>query len=168
MAIDERQKSDTTQSRTGLGSERKTEQIKNTAAEKGREMKEEAAGRTKTKLEEGKAYGQQNLEGTAQALRDTAEKLKNENQEYMARYTDWIAGQVDSLAQYFRERNVDEVFEDFRTLSHRRPGVVMGGALLAGFLTARFLSSSGPRRSDVSVSSTEHYARTAGRSSEYY
>lgn len=168
MATYERTSTDPTRNRTVPESEAKmdvgkgkTEEAKEKAAQKGHEMKEEASKRARAKFEEGKQYGEKNLESTAQALRDAAGKLKEDDQETMARYTEWAAGQVDSVAGYFRDRSVDDVLRDVRYMARRNPGMVLGGALMAGFLTARFLKASEPMRSETSEYRSDYFTPSA-------
>ncbi len=126
----------------GEGSE-KAQKAKEAAGQKGREMKDKAAGMAQSKLEEGKEMGERNLESTAHALRDAADTLKEDEHDSLARGTEWTAERIDMAVQYFRERNVEEVIRDMRHLARENPMMVLGGALMAGFLTARFLGSSG-------------------------
>lgn len=175
MATYERTSSDLTRNRTVPGSESKMEAgkdkkeaVKEQAAQKGHEMKEEAAERARTKFEEGKQYGEKNLESTAQALRDAAGTLKEDDQEAMARYTEWAAGQVDSVADYFRDRSVDDVLHDARYMARRNPGMVLGGALMAGFLAARFLKASEPMRSETPEYRSGHSTPPAHRYGQTY
>ncbi|MFP4347423.1 MAG: hypothetical protein ACOC3W_01680 [Thermodesulfobacteriota bacterium] len=175
MATYERTSTDPTRNRTVPGSEAKMEAgkdkketVKEQAAQKGHEMKEEAEEKARTKFEEGKQYGERNLESTAQALRDAAGTLKEDDQEAMARYTEWAAGQVDSVAGYFRDRSVDDVLHDVRYMARKNPGMVLGGALMAGFLAARFLKASEPMRSEIPEHRSDYFTPPAHRYGQTY
>ncbi|MFP4350320.1 MAG: hypothetical protein ACOC3W_00750 [Thermodesulfobacteriota bacterium] len=151
MATYEPTSTDPTRRQTTFGSETdsttdkgKTDHAKETIARKGHEYKEAAAEKARPRFEQAKEQGRRNLESTASALRDTAEHLREEDQAAMAGYTEWAAGQVDSFAGYFRDRKVDDVMRDVRSMARRNPAMVLGGALMAGFMAARFLKASEP------------------------
>ena len=129
----------------------KAERVKEAAGEMGHEMKEKAAGIAERKLEEGKEMGAQNLEQASQAFRDTAETLREDNFESLARGTEWTAERIDMATRYFRDRSVEDIMHDMRHLARENPMMVLGGALMAGFLTARFLGSSSKERHGTSA-----------------
>ena len=132
-------------SETDVGSDKgKADRAKETMARKGHVYKEAAAEKARLRFEKTREQGRRSLESTANALRDTADHLRDEDQEAMGRYTEWAAGQIDSVADYFRDRNVDDVMRDVRSMARRNPAMVLGGALMAGFMAARFLKASEP------------------------
>lgn len=153
MATFDTTKNDPSRPRTGPASETdrgpapgKAGQAKEAAAKKAQDLKETAADKARPRMEEAREEGRRNLESTAQALRHTADSLKQEDHEAMARYTEWAAGQVDTVADYFRDRNVDAVMHDVRSAARKNPAIILGGALMAGFMAARFLKASEPIR----------------------
>ena len=52
------------------------------------------------------------------------------------------------ISIYFRDRNVDDVMRDVRSMARKNPAMVLGGALMAGFMAARFLKASEPIRQE--------------------
>ncbi|MDP9122128.1 MAG: hypothetical protein M3O15_12315 [Acidobacteriota bacterium] len=98
------------------------------------------------------------LDGFAEALRGSARKLTDQDAQSLGVYVEKAADQVDKVANYLREKELSEVVDDVEGFARRRPEVFLGGAFLAGVLAARFLKSSGERRSSL-----ENYPKPGGR-----
>ena len=75
------------------------------------------------------------------ALHQTGSQLR-EQQSPAGEYLDRAASQVDRVGGYLQQRDVREIFTDVEGFARRQPAVVMGGALLLGFLASRFVKSS--------------------------
>lgn len=85
----------------------------------------------------------------AHAFRDTAHSLAREHHEQTGHYIGYAADQLESLGRRLRERDVDALIGDAQDYARRSPGVFFGGAVLAGFLLARFLKSSAERHHEA-------------------
>ena len=53
-----------------------------------------------------------------------------------------VAHRIEKTADDLRNRNMDELFEEFDRYARKQPAIVFGGALVAGFVLSRFLKSS--------------------------
>lgn len=80
----------------------------------------------------------------ASALRQTAVQLEGqEDGKTMAGYFRGIAGKVEETSAYLRANDVEDLLGAARRQVRERPGLVLGGALIGGFVLARFLTGAG-------------------------
>jgi hypothetical protein len=83
---------------------------------------------------------------TATALRQTAQRLRGDQQESQARLLEQIAERAERLGRYLTDTDGDRLFRDIERVGRGRPWVgAVGGAVL-GFLAARFVKASSSRR----------------------
>jgi hypothetical protein len=82
------------------------------------------------------------LETVALLLQQAGEHARKEDKAGIADYADQAAQQIERFSTAIRDREPDQLLSDTRQLAQQRPGLFLGGALLAGFLGARFLRSS--------------------------
>lgn len=82
------------------------------------------------------------LETVALLLQQAGEHARKEEKASIAQLTDQAAEQVERLSTTIRDRQPDQLINEARQLAQKQPGLFVGGALLAGFLGARFLRSS--------------------------
>lgn len=135
-----------------------TDQVKGLASEA-----REGTGRVarKAKQQVGDLAGRQkdeaaeSLGSLAGALRDTADRLKGEDQALFGRYAGLVAEQAEELAGYVRRQDVGALVRDLETFARRHPDVFLGGAFLAGVMAARFLKSSAAASGASSTASAE-------------
>jgi hypothetical protein len=59
-----------------------------------------------------------------------------------ARYTDRGADLIGGVSRYLENADGDRLIDDLEAFTKRRPWVAAGGALVAGFIASRFLSTS--------------------------
>lgn len=113
-----------------------------TIKEQGRKM----ASRARTKL--GSVIGSQKdkvaggIVSFSEALQTASQRLREQNQENLAEYTDKAAVRVQDFSGYLRNSDPEQIISEAEDFIRRRPGWMIGGALAAGFLVARFLKSS--------------------------
>ncbi len=79
--------------------------------------------------------------GVAEALRRTAQDLGTENQA-MSHYGDMAAERLDDVARYLRQTDWSDAVGEVRDFARRQPYWFIGGAIAAGFVAGRVLSSS--------------------------
>ena len=60
----------------------------------------------------------------------------------VADYIDSAAEQVESLSDYIKERNLNDILQDAGEIVSRNKGLAIGGLFLTGFAVARFLKAS--------------------------
>ncbi len=105
------------------------------------------------------------------AIRSAADRLREEQDETIARYADTIADQLDGAANYLRDRDLMGLFHDAQGFARRRPELVLGGMFVAGIAIARFLkvgASDSGRDRGVSMPRGRNFAGdTYGARDEY-
>ncbi len=127
-----------------------TQDLKNEARNLANEAKEQTtkvAGQAKdfvsSALDQQKGQAADRLGSLAGVLRDTANQLQEKDGGAgIGKFADQAAGQVDRVAQYLRDRDLNTFVRDTETFARRHPDVFLGGTFLAGLLLARFLKSS--------------------------
>ena len=89
------------------------------------------------------------LASVADAVRRMGEGLRDQQNgpvaAYAAQYGESLAGQVERLSNYLRERDARQLISDVESFARRRPAWFVGGAFLLGLAGTRFLKSSSPQ-----------------------
>ena len=81
----------------------------------------------------------------AQAMQDSAGSLEAQGEITMASYWKRAADETQNLAKWTEEKSLEEMWKAAEQYAREHPGVAFGGAVAAGFVLARVLSSSAPR-----------------------
>lgn len=110
----------------------------------GEEVIGKAKSRAKSLFADRKADAADMAGTVSEALRNTSKNLKNRKKDNAARFVDDTADQADRLSGYFRDKDVDQIIDEAEDMVRSRPGLMIGGALAAGFVLARFLKSESP------------------------
>lgn len=116
------------------------------AKETAEELGEKARHQVTSQLDRQRERGAEQLGTMSSALRRTSSSLREEQEEAVAGYVEQAADQADRLSEYLRTHSAGEMYSEVERYARRQPTVFLGGALLAGFLGARFLKSSSPER----------------------
>ena len=103
-----------------------------------------------SQLESQKERAVDTLVTVAQALRQTGEQLQQQEQGAVGGYVEQAAERVERMTNYLRAREVPDLIADTQDFARRQPGLFVTGALVLGFLGARFLMSSGRRAAQQS------------------
>ena len=130
-----------------------SEQVKERAAEGAQQIQEkasEAKQQTRERLRQqvdsrSNTTGEQ-MTKTGSALRQTAERLRGDQQEQQANVLDAVAERTERLGRYLSETDGDQLLRDVERFARQRPWVVAGGGAILGFLAARFTKASSSRR----------------------
>jgi len=85
------------------------------------------------------------LGSVAHAVRDTTQRLRDENHDTVARFVEQAADQIERFSSGLKNKDVGELVNDAQRLARRQPALFVGGAFAVGLLSARFLKSSSPR-----------------------
>jgi hypothetical protein len=118
------------------------DQAKETAGRVAGQVQEQATSR----LEEQKERAAGSLGSLAQAVRQTGQELRAQDETAgVAAYADTAAQQIERVASFLRTRDVPQLLEEVEDVAQKQPALFLGGALALGFLGARFLLSSGDR-----------------------
>ena len=97
------------------------------------------------------------LGSVAQAVRQTTQHLRDQQHEKVAQYVERAADQIERLSNGLKNKDVTELLDDAQRLARQQPALFVGGAFALGLVGARFLKSSSPHRSDVTM-----YDRSSG------
>jgi len=90
------------------------------------------------------------VRSTAQALRSTSERLREEGQHGPARATARAADQAEKLGGYLERSDADRILHDAEDFGRRQPMAVAAIGLALGFAASRFLKASGRSRYELS------------------
>ena len=82
------------------------------------------------------------LDTVALLFQQAGEHARKEDKATIAHVTDQASEHVERLSNAVRDREPDQLLTETKQLAQKQPGLFVGGALLAGFLGARFLRSS--------------------------
>jgi hypothetical protein len=82
------------------------------------------------------------LNTVADALRQTGDQLRDQDQDWMATYSNQVAERVESFATYLEDHNVEDLLREAESFARRQPELFLGGAFTLGLLAARFFKSS--------------------------
>lgn len=130
-------------------------------ADDAKSMMEQAGQQAKSTVSEQKEQAANQLHGVAQALRQTSDQLREQDQGMFANYSNQAADQVERLSGYLQEREVSDLVHEAENFARRQPELFIGGAFTLGLLAARFLKSSAPDSYEAKrYSPTEPTSRT--------
>jgi ElaB/YqjD/DUF883 family membrane-anchored ribosome-binding protein len=133
-------------STTDASSQSTTEQVK----ERVEDVAQQAKGRTGDQLREqidtrSSQAGEQ-VRSTAQAVRQTSSKLREDGQEMPAKALDQLASHGERLGDYLAESDGGRILRDVENVARSRPWLFVGGSAVVGFLASRFMKASSGRR----------------------
>ena len=90
---------------------------------------------------EGKAQVASGLDGLAGVVRDMAAKLDSNGAAPLAKYIHDAADAVDGWSRTVKQKSVDDLLGDTRTLVRTSPALAVGIAVAAGFAVSRVVRS---------------------------
>lgn len=91
------------------------------------------------------------LNTVASAVHDMGDKLRQNSQtSSYAQYADEAANQIQRFSGYLRNHDVREIVDQAEDWMRRDPMIALGGAFVLGLVAARFLKSSGVKKSTSS------------------
>src|SRR5689334_5264019 len=108
------------------------EQAREKALQVGSQFRSKAEQRAKSIVKDQKDWAVDELKGVAQAFRNTSDKLRAQQQNDIAEYTDRLASRVERLYDYLGKKDIAEFMDGARDLVRRRPGILLGGAFALG------------------------------------
>ena len=79
----------------------------------------------------------------AQALRQTGQQVREQDQGAVAQYIDGAADQLERISDQLQTQDLGQLVEATERFARRQPVLFVGSALAVGFLATRFLRSSG-------------------------
>ncbi len=120
----------------------KASALKDDVKDKAAGLADQAQTEAKERVDAGKQKAAGALENVADALHDTGDALRENDQDAFARYADNAADQLDQFVDGIRDRSVGELFDEAERFARQDPGLFVGGAFLLGIFGARFLKAS--------------------------
>lgn len=116
------------------------------AKDKAGDLAQQAKSTATEKLEQGKSQATGVLGDAADALHDTADALRDHDNDAFARYAEAAANQVGEFTEAIRGKSVGELLDQAEAFARRDPGLFLGGAFVMGIFGARFLKATAPQR----------------------
>jgi hypothetical protein len=77
----------------------------------------------------------------SQALLLTGNQMRDQGQPRMAEYAAQIAERLGNASGTLRQRDINALLNDAQNFARRQPGLVLGGAVLIGLVSARLVKS---------------------------
>jgi hypothetical protein len=118
----------------------------------GRDVREEGARLVETvksdavkAAERRKSEAAGYLSDITTALHAATDRLRENRRDASASLVQSAAEELDRLSGGLKSREVDELWSEFEAFAHRRPGLLFGAAMIAGFGAMRFAMSARPR-----------------------
>jgi hypothetical protein len=136
--------------------------LKDKISGQAQEIVGEAKQQAQTMLQEQKSMAADALGGFANALRQTAEQMQDRRM--MAQYAERTADRIDQFSRQLVEKDLGQIIRDAEDMGRRRPEALIGGAVTAGFLLARFVKAT--RRSPAASVGTS--GSTTGSTGENF
>jgi len=128
-------------SETG-GARGQIRQVKEQVVDQAKTTFRQARDQATSSLADSRRQAAEQVGGIASALHSAGQHLRGEQQERIAGLADGFADQVDQVASYLRDADLQRLARDVESLARRQPAIVFGAAFAIGLLGARFLKSS--------------------------
>lgn len=130
------------------GSGQRSKEVTRQGQQKASEYAEKGQEQAKSQIAQRKGEAAGQIEGIANALRQTGEQLHEQDQGSVGGYAEQAADRAERFSGYLRDRDADQLVGDVEDFARQRPAVFLGGAFLLGAAAARFLKSSAGQREE--------------------
>lgn len=151
----------------------KVEDIKERVQHNVKKVAEQARDQTVKTVEIKKHAVADQIDGIAKVLHKAADQLGMQQQAGLARYAHIAADKLDGVVGTLHNRDISTLLRGTRDWARREPELFVGGAMIAGFLLIRYLTSAsaddnhrGSRRSS-SASARSDYPSYPGKDGYY-
>jgi hypothetical protein len=111
------------------------------------QVAEGAKQQAQSLLDRQKGQATQTLHQVHTALSQTGRNLRDQNQGAAAGLIEGAASKMDDFCRYLESRDTGQLLGEVEDFARSNAAIVLGGAVAAGVLLARFLKSSTPRSS---------------------
>jgi len=116
------------------------------AQEKVQKTADAARTRAREQVDQRSTQAGGQVRSTAQALRSTSQRLREEGQDGPARATERAAEQGEKVASWLEDSDADRILRDVEDFGRRQPLAVAAIGLALGFAASRFLKASSRTR----------------------
>jgi ElaB/YqjD/DUF883 family membrane-anchored ribosome-binding protein len=135
------------------------------AAEQASNVADQVREKAESQLESQKERATASLGSMASAVRQTSQKLREEQFDGVAQYVERAADQLERFSNHLRERDLNQLADEARQFARQQPALFIGTSFAAGILAARFIKASSGEvrqawRGDDYGSSTRGYGQT--------
>ncbi len=130
---------------SGQRSQEVAQQGQQKASEYAEQGREKAKGQISTQKE----WASGELQGISQALQQTGDQLREQDQDSIGQYADQAADQVGRLSNFLNEKDSEELITEVEDFARNKPAVFLGAAFVVGAAAARFLKSSSGQTGDL-------------------
>ncbi|MFL5816916.1 MAG: hypothetical protein ACJ76L_04870 [Conexibacter sp.] len=146
-------------------SDRAKEQVQEkaqVAQEKMQETAETARSRLREQVDQRSTQAGGQVRSTAQALRSTSERLREDGQDGPAKAAERAADQAEKVGGWLEQSDADRILRDVEDFGRRQPLAVAAIGLAVGFAASRFLKASSRSRYTQSSSNWQSPRRPGG------
>jgi gas vesicle protein len=140
-------------SSTQMGGESRTDQAKETAQQATEQAKQtahqashQARGRVRDEVDRRSTEAGQQASGVADAFRQSAQSLREQGKDNVAKPVDQIADRVQSAGSWLERSSGDDILRDVEDFGRRQPLAVLAGGAIVGFALSRLLKASSTQR----------------------
>ena len=123
--------------------------IEEQARKKVLSLKEEAVDRGRKYLEQGKGTAAEFIKDFAEAMETAAAQLENRDRKTASSYIKLASRGLQRWSSSLRDNEVDSIARQVQTFAGQHPGMVLGGAAVAGFAVTRIFRSTERAREPV-------------------
>lgn len=136
--------------------------------EKAGEIAGQVTQQATSRLDEHKSQAAGSLGSVAEALRQSSQQLRDQDQgvvgQYAGQYGETIANQVERISTFLQEKDTKEIVQEVESFARREPALFIGGAFLLGLLGARLLKSAPSASASTSSFSSSRASSSASSS----
>ncbi len=133
-----------------------------------KDMASDASDKVKSAMTAQKTAGADYLGTIAQAVQRSAGEFDSEVPQ-AAKYIRQAAGQIESVANAVRQRDMRELVGEVQEFARRQPTLFFGGAVVLGFAALRFFKSSAPSQgTSAGANSAQGSSRSYADGSRLY
>jgi ElaB/YqjD/DUF883 family membrane-anchored ribosome-binding protein len=129
------------------------------AQEKAQEVKGKAGERVREQLDTRSTQAGEQVGSVAQALRRTAQQLREDGQDMPGRLAERGADQAERLGSYLQGSSADDMLRAIEDFGRRKPWLIAAAAAVVGFAASRVLGASSERRYQKSFEGQPSYER---------
>lgn len=108
------------------------------------QLADKAQQQVESRLATQKQQASHGMENLANALEQTSQQLRKQGQESLAEYTTKAADQVEHLAHYLNQHEINQLIDETQGYARQHPLPFLAGAFALGFAATRFFKSSAP------------------------
>ncbi|MDQ1703007.1 MAG: hypothetical protein QOF57_2259 [Frankiaceae bacterium] len=157
-------------STTQAGGDSRTEQAKETAQQATEQAKqtaqqatEQARGRVRDEVDRRSTEAGQQASSVADAFRQSAQQLRQDGKEGVAKPVEQVADRVQSAGSWLERSSGDDILREVEDFGRSKPLAVLAGGAVVGFALSRLLKASSTQRYEQR-SSAGGYSGQAGAS----